>query len=135
MLLILFDPTSKIFICSTDRSCICFKKLAVLTQFLFLGYFVIPKLHVCKFMNCCLKFVLVKSSEHFLDLCESRKYLRHLQINEISEFQMICEYHLCRLRVLKVQVHYLEVFRISQSLDWKLLLQLSPFVVDFVSKI
>ena len=34
MLLILFDPMS-IFICSTDRICICLKKLAVLTQFLF----------------------------------------------------------------------------------------------------
>ena len=35
MLLILFDPVSIIFICSTDRICICVKNLAVLTQFLF----------------------------------------------------------------------------------------------------
>ena len=35
MLLILFDPMSIIFIGSTDRICICLKKLAVLTQFLF----------------------------------------------------------------------------------------------------
>ena len=35
MLLILFDPTSIIFICSTDGICICLEKLTVLTQFLF----------------------------------------------------------------------------------------------------
>ena len=35
MLLILFNPTSIIFICLTDRICICLEKLAVLTQFLF----------------------------------------------------------------------------------------------------
>ena len=35
MLLILFDPMSIVFICSTDGICICLKKLAVLTQFSF----------------------------------------------------------------------------------------------------
>ena len=52
MLLILFDPMSIIFICSTDRICICFKKLAVLTQFIFSGISSFQSFMPAKFMSC-----------------------------------------------------------------------------------
>ena len=69
--LILFDLTSIIFICSTDRTCISFKKLhSVDSVFIFLGVSSFQSFRPAKFMNGFLKFVLVNGSEYLLRLAD-----------------------------------------------------------------